>query len=409
MKENQNLPGREGRMKPNISFHVISDTHVDEDPKHAYSLNFDQVLKDMKKTAPDCDGIMHVGDVTDSGHPGQFQTMSEIWNRNKAGLAPMYFTTGNHDVRWADFEERMASFRAATGMDRLYYDIWIKGYHFIFLGTEKPLKDCAYLSQKQLAWFERKLAENAEAVKPIFIFVHEPMKNTVAGAQTHFGWHGIRQDRELKMILLKYPQSVVFSGHTHWELGSLDTMYNAKYATLFNVPSTAYLWTDENELKKGSQGYFVEVYDDKVLVRGRDFAEGSWVCDAQYIVSLPADIPVVDPETDPDMTLSNPSIQLDKQCYITGESIQVTYTGALNHDAVGIFHRGAVPNEVQKVDPILFMFTNEVQQPNGKIVFKDMDLPPGEYDMIYLGETLHVELARLPFKVESKASFQSRS
>ncbi|MFD0616255.1 metallophosphoesterase family protein [Paenibacillus sp. GCM10027629] len=389
-------------MKPNIHFQVISDTHVAEDPNDIYSINFDRALKDIRKTAPDSDGIMHVGDVTDRGLPGQFKTMAEIWDRNKEGLPPMYFTTGNHDVRWADFEERMASFREATGIEQLYYDFWIKGYHFIFLGTEKPLKDCAYLSEEQLAWFEQKIAENAVTDKPIFIFVHEPMMNTVAGAQTRFGWHGIRQDRELKTILSKYPQSILFTGHTHWELGAKDTMYHAKYATLFNVPSTAYLWTDEDEHKDGSQGYYVEVYDDRVLLRGRDFANGAWVSEAEYSISLPPQIPMIDPETDPDLTLSNPTMQLDKRSYLVGEAIRVSYTGSLNKDAFGIFPRGAVPNEVRQIEPIASILTNTIQQPDGVLTFEHIELPPGEYDMIYLGETMNVELTRWPFEVAAE-------
>ncbi|WP_345773390.1 hypothetical protein [Paenibacillus sp. 19GGS1-52] len=55
---------------------------------------------------------------------------------------------------------------------------------------------------------------------------------------------------------------------------------------MFNSASVAYLWTNEDEAKIGSQGYYVEVYSHKVVVRGRDFKTGSWVESAEYEVSL---------------------------------------------------------------------------------------------------------------------------
>lgn len=386
-------------MIPNIHFQVITDTHIVADPQGTHSLHFDLALQDILATAPDSDGIMHVGDITDNGRPEEYDTMVNIWNKNRAGLAPIYFTYGNHDVRWADFEERIQSFTASTGISQKYYDFWIRGYHFIFLGTEKGLKDCSYLSDTQLTWLEEKLAEQEDMNRPVFIFVHEPLMNTVAGSQPRFGWYGIRQDRELKQILSKHPQSIMFTGHTHWELGSQNTMYQDKYATLFNAGSVASLWTDEDTFKAGSQGFYVEVYDDKVLVRGRDFVQGTWIDNAQYTVNLPAQIPVVDPAVDEDLSLGNPTMKLDKSTYHPSESIYVTYTGSLGEDAVGIFHRGAAPHEIHQIEPIAFIKTNTVQQPDGEITFELLNLPIGSYDMIYLGETLHTELMRIPFEV----------
>ncbi|OPA75151.1 hypothetical protein BVG16_21320 [Paenibacillus selenitireducens] len=386
-------------LTPNIRFQVITDTHVVADPLGTYSIHFDHALQDIRATAPDSDGIMHIGDITDSGKLEEYETMGKIWAKNRAGLAPMYFSYGNHDVRWADFEERMNRFTATTGIDQKYYDVWIRGYHFIFLGTEKGLKDSSFLSEMQLTWLEHQLSEQEALHHPVFIFVHEPLKNTVAGSQNRFGWHGIRQDRELKWILSKYPQSILFTGHTHWELGAQDTMYQTKYATMFNAGSVGYLWTDDDELKEGSQGFYVEVYDDKVLVKGRDFKHHSWIYEAQYVIHLPVQIPLVNPDTDPDLSLGNPTMKLDKSRYLSHEAIHITYTGSLGEDAFGIFPRDSMPHEVHQIVPIAFIQTHTVRQPDGELTFESMNLSIGSYDMIYLGETLHTELMRIPFDV----------
>jgi hypothetical protein len=47
------------------------------------------------------------------------------------------------------------------------------------------------------------------------------------------------------------------------------------------------LWTDEDEHKDGSQGLFVEVYADRVVVKGRDFAAGAWLDNARFEFEIP--------------------------------------------------------------------------------------------------------------------------
>lgn len=386
--------------KPNVKFIVITDTHVEDNIEGVYSQNFIQALQDIRATSPDSQGIMHMGDLTNNGKQAEFEVMTQILKDHTEGLPPIHFTYGNHDVRWADFNTQMSYFTTSTGMDKKYYDVWMKDYHFIFLGTEKGLKDSSYLSETQLEWLDLKLSEHEEAHKPSFIFVHQPLKNTVSGSQNKFGWHGIRQDKELKTILAKHPQTIVFTGHTHWELGSADTMYNAKYATMFNAASTAYLWTDEDVEKAGSQGYFVEVYNHKVVVKGRDFLAKTWIEEATFSVALPSLIPAVDPEHDSDLTLGNPTMQIDKNVYRTCDLIEVTYTGSLGEDAFGIFPSGALPSEIKPITPITHIKTNSASQPDGKISFTELNLPVGSYDIIYLGETLNTELVRISFEVK---------
>ncbi|OAS18529.1 metallophosphoesterase family protein [Paenibacillus oryzisoli] len=385
--------------RPILTFVVLTDTHITATLEGTEAQNWERALKDILATAPDCHGIMHVGDITDNGERAEFEVMEQIWRANKEGLPPIHFTYGNHDVRWKDLEGQMSLFREHTGIHNAYYDLWLEGYHFIFLGTEIGLKDCAYLSETQLKWLDQKLSEHEGTEKPAFIFVHEPLLNTVAGSQSEFGWNGIRQDAELKRILAGHPQSIVFTGHTHWELGAKETMYNRKYATLFNAASVAYLWTDDDVLKEGSQGFFVEVYEDRVIVKGRDFATKSWVADAEYTVQLPVRMPVVDLTVDPDCTLRHPAMYMSKSVFQPHEPIEVTYVGSLREDAFGIYLRGAQPSETERISPIVSVQTKIFGQPDGKLVFRDLELPVGSYDMIYLGETLHTELTRLPFEV----------
>jgi Icc protein len=274
--------------QPIIVFQVITDTHVRADPEHVHNHNFDRALKDIIRQSADSVGIMHVGDVTDHGNDDEFAEVHRILSDNKDGLPKLLWTTGNHDVGLGIWDKRISKFLAETQMTGPYHDQWIQDYHFIFLGTERGLELFCDLSDVQLTWLDDKLAENASLDKPIFLFVHQPLMDTVGGSFKEQGWYGVTQDNQLKGILAKYPQVILFTGHTHWELeaGYARSEDDAMPA-MFNASSVAYLWTDLDEHKDGSQGYYVEVYAHKVLVKGRDFAAGDWIQGAQFRVDYP--------------------------------------------------------------------------------------------------------------------------
>ncbi|WP_169083798.1 metallophosphoesterase family protein [Paenibacillus sp. PL91] len=274
---------------PIISFQVITDTHVTTERDHIYNRHLEQALLDIAAHSTNSIGIMHVGDVTDHGLRAEYAEFVRIWEACKAGLPDMQFTFGNHDLFLGDWSSQLKLYESYTGMNGAYYDKWLQGYHFIFLGSEQGgLKDFAYLTEEQLAWLDRKLGEDASSSKPVFVFLHQPLKDTVAGSLEGQGWHGVIQDEELKAILAKHPQTIMFNGHTHWELEAGHACFEGKgiTATLFNAASVAYLWTNADEYKEGSQGYYVDVYEDKVIVRGRDFVTSSWIDKERYEVKL---------------------------------------------------------------------------------------------------------------------------
>ncbi|AOZ92616.1 metallophosphoesterase family protein [Paenibacillus crassostreae] len=272
--------------QPLATFQIITDTHITSDPKHEYNLNFEKALQDLVANCEGSSGIMHIGDVTDHGFVEEYTEMLRIVNIYKDQLPAITFTLGNHDVGLGDWESRIALYESQTGMNSPYHDHWIDGYHYIFLGTEVGLRTFCDLSNEQLQWLERKLEEQSSLDKPIFLFLHQPLKDTVAGSLESQEWYGVTQDQELKNILAKYPQALLFTGHTHWELEVDNTMFSGhgKTATMFNSASVAYLWTNDDEHKAGSQGFYVEIYHEKVLVRGRNFKTGTWIESAQYEV-----------------------------------------------------------------------------------------------------------------------------
>lgn len=294
-----------GGETPLLTFQIITDTHVTADPAHEYNRNFERALQDLAVHARGSSGIMHIGDITDHGFPEEYTEVQRILGQYRTALPEIRYTLGNHDVgigHWqpqlaeaglGDWESRLGMYTSRMGSPGPYHDHWIGGYHFIFLGTEEGLPIFCSLSEEQLQWLERKLGERpyggpAAAEQPVFLFLHQPLMNTVAGSLEAQEWYGVTQDKELRAILDKFPQTLLFTGHTHWELESEHTMFpgNGETAAMFNAASVAYLWNNEDVHLDGSQGYYIEVYSDKVLVRGRDFTTGTWIESACFEVPV---------------------------------------------------------------------------------------------------------------------------
>lgn len=274
---------------PLYSFQILSDTHLTSGIKDIHDVNFDSALKDINNIEPNSSRLIIDGDVVDSGLKANWDTYSQILNANKHSQIDA--ALGNHDTwqenSWIDQSEYNISkqnFLNYTGEPNAYYDYWLNGNHFIFLGSEQSDGNKAYISDTQLKWFDQKLAENASGNKPIFVFVHQPLYDTVAGSKPGQGWNDLAQDSQVREILAKYPQAIFFTGHTHYEFGSNCTMYNEKCCTMFNIPSCGYCWTDENTEDDISEGYYVDVYKDKVIVKGRNFTTKEWAQNAQFEV-----------------------------------------------------------------------------------------------------------------------------
>ena len=296
-------------------FEVFSDTHVTPYDS-IYNTRFGNALKDIYTIAPDSEAIFANGDNVDMGHPDNYKMYLSILNQYKEELPEINFIIGNHEYHdsYSDrhhnnnmtCKEKADQFMEELGAPGIYYDKYINKMHFIALGSEMAevvdgpegtyyISDDTYISDAQFDWLENKLAETKDQKTPIFVFHHQPMADTVAGSiggKSGQGWNGlsVQQDARLRSILFKYPQVIMFNGHTHWEMESPHEMYDGGKVkpTIFNTASVGYLWTDipyQMEVV-GSQGFYVETYQDKVLVRGRDFENGLWIPSASFIVDM---------------------------------------------------------------------------------------------------------------------------
>ena len=276
---------------PLLSISVISDTHVDTGTSSGNGKRFKNALLDLKEINPKAEALCVVGDMTDHGNDDEYDEFMKILASVEHPKA--YFVIGNHDIRWHDggYEETYPRFLTKTKMPSGHYDEIIKGYHFIFLSTDKDLKDQANISDDQLNWLSANLAEGAEPNKPIFVFLHQSLANTSVGSYPSDGYgfsgypDGVVQDSQLRSLLAKYPQVIFLTGHTH---AVLDHPKSTIFASGFWCVNTAttYSTLPSNGIgpDNGSQGLCLDIYSDKVLIKGRDFAKKEWPANGQWSI-----------------------------------------------------------------------------------------------------------------------------
>lgn len=148
-----------------------------------------------------------------------------------------------------------------------------------------------------MKWLEDLLIKASKTKGPICVFLHQPIYNTVSGSLPGQNWDGVEDDEALLNLLNKYPNVLVFTGHTHWKFDSERPILDGKGqgASFFNSSAISYLWTDEDKHFDGSQGYFVEVYEKFILIRGYDFDLEQWNSNAQFMIKMET----IDKSTEP--------------------------------------------------------------------------------------------------------------
>lgn len=309
---------RDPNADPIVSFNVLSDVHVDSSQSASQNANLADALQDLEYLNPNSIATMFPGDLTNGGADAQYTAFYDLLDTYSAAW-PIP-ALGNHDVRWlcssenrneaglriptcvegtSPFKQRYlsrnAKYMGDTPEGQLYFDQWIGGYHFITLNTEKDLKDQAYISEEQTQWLASVL-EGSEKDKPIFIQIHQTFKGTADHEE--LDWIGEDSEERIIEVLKNYPQSVIFTGHVHNGKNLID-VYNREFGHVVDAPCFYYSSYGDSQNRIA---YQVNVYEDDVQIRLRDFAADEWLDDYEIHVDLDAldltdDSRDVDPST----------------------------------------------------------------------------------------------------------------
>ncbi|MNP12410.1 3',5'-cyclic adenosine monophosphate phosphodiesterase CpdA [compost metagenome] len=267
-----------------LSFGVFGDVHENVD-------NFQKAINDMYTINPAINALVLNGDSVDQGLDVQYKSMKDTINKNKDLLPDKIIKNiGNHEFfdyehgenSAEDVQDFISKYLDFSGEDKVYHDTWVNNYHFISLGSEDGNSETlnsvkAYISPEQQNWLKEKLAEKYEKGKPIFVFLHQHLSNGKNG-----GWVGSDQADEVRQILDKYPEVILFTSHTHRDLTESSVVLDQPFTTIHTGAIHYTIIPDENS--EGGRrnepyikGLYVEVNGNKVTVKGRDFKEKQWI------------------------------------------------------------------------------------------------------------------------------------
>jgi 3',5'-cyclic AMP phosphodiesterase CpdA len=274
--------------KPQLVFDVLSDTHVhkNESPKYPYNAHFKTALQDLHSLG-DANALIFNGDLVDNGSAADYQQFSRLLQQTPHP-SMILKGMGNHEyfseTGIANDQKRFLDF---AGRSSIYTETKIGGYSFINLGGDGVLPNeyspnptkpwTAVLSDDQLAWLSDTLA-NEPAGNPIFLFLHQPLEN-------------VQQRDRLQQILKQHPNVVYFWSHWHTDLREPDYRLFTNMDGYWRVHtgstsySITYVGGQRNEFNV-SDGLRVQVYADRIWIRGRDFLGHQWITQFDHTIPL---------------------------------------------------------------------------------------------------------------------------
>ncbi len=277
---------------PILTFAVISDIHAQID-------RLKIALLDLANINKNYDVLILNGDIVDKGHAEEYDQVSSLLEEQNMILPKKIIKNiGNHEFynnnepnEWPLNDILLTRYLNFAERENVYYDLWIKGYHFISLGSETtynkqvdPSSERANISEKQLLWLEKKIACKYTKKKPIFIFLHQPLDDTVIFTRKYHRFN-VNKDQEIKQIISKYPNTIYFCSHSHHTLTEAGNFYKNSIGALFVDTSSIVnpvslidgTRTTSKKKFESSEGIYVEVYKHKILIKGRDFFNKKWI------------------------------------------------------------------------------------------------------------------------------------
>ena len=167
------------------------------------------------------DAMLVAGDLTNAGKPSELKAWKSIADANIKEETTLMTVMGNHE----HYDGGIASY--TENMDpNLDKHIVVNGYHFIGISTRA---DDSYPTEVQ-NWLREELEKAAadDPEKPIFVFMHHHLENTVYVSRT---WK-TSFSSQIKNILKKYPQVIHFSGHSHGPINNPLTIWQDNFTTV---------------------------------------------------------------------------------------------------------------------------------------------------------------------------------
>ncbi len=241
------------------------------------------------------DLIAMVGDLTANGTKDQYDECTAVTKEHIKDGTKYLVTMGNHEYySGSSNSECVELFNQYYGEEHTFTKIG--GYYFIGISCTREVFSKETLTQLDDMLYAAS-EEDKSGIRPIFVFTHQNPYDTVLGSQND-GW-GWGTDG-LHEVLEKYPQVVLFTGHSHFALEDPASFWQDTYS-VFNTGTLSHLCKFNDNDKQitvtdndkyfdlygkydYSAAYVVEV-DAKgnIVVRGFDVLTGNYVGETYFL------------------------------------------------------------------------------------------------------------------------------
>lgn len=246
-----------------VKFAVISDIHFGNDVAEGPMVKVPKALKNITSHG-ELDALIVVGDLTDHGNEDEYQLLVQTFKDSTMFTNPVgnfFFMMGNHDNYnsngIANYQEGLKEFNNGEPYPLFNYQV-VNGYPFITVSMQNghnndldnlKIGSMAYPAET-LKWLEQSLEKASVECpeRPIFVFTHVPPRWTCYSTWPEYE-NGVAWCMQvLNPVLNKYPQAVVFSGHSHYPLKDPRSIHQGahpystrqNYFTVINTSSTTY-------------------------------------------------------------------------------------------------------------------------------------------------------------------------
>ena len=347
---------------PVMRFVATSDTHIQKlgdigCQRTSAMLKTAYAISEADADYKNLDAVVFSGDLTDNGYRKSFYAFAAITdNEIREGTERLAVVSKAHDS-YTFRSNSLDVFKGMTGQETDFHRV-INGFHFIGISRSSTIKQ---YTKDQVKWLDENIAAAvaADPEKPVFVFQHEHVRDTVYGSSKSDGW-GLETFTE---VLEKYPQVVHISGHSHFPANDPRAVWQGSF-TAINDGGLAYyeLAVDgrngqfPEEKERMSQALIIEVdADNRVLVKVLDVDAG--VIMREFLID--------------NITEENKT----KYAFDTRKeaaSAPVFEEGAtLQHEKNGAKHYVTVPQAKVSEDNEVFIYRIYVTNKSGMTVHKD--------------------------------------
>lgn len=270
------------------SFCALADIHL------TYDTANDDFQRALTYAESNCDFTVVAGDLTDTGADESQMALFKSYVDTYAKTKPVYAITGNHENYNGYADKYLTTY---TGKP-LYYSFTKGNDVFIMVGHYGSWHDTKWWSNEswsvaELQWLYETLEANRN--KRCFVVTHvlpyahgvgNPNKLYEIRSSASKLWEvndgGIGQ--VFVSLLKHYKNTILFHGHSHTQLKLQEIDEKANYSNAdgyrsVHIPSLSVPRDiDDNgtaltDIYAESEGYVVDVYDNYIILNGRDFID----------------------------------------------------------------------------------------------------------------------------------------